>query len=153
MVSPVGLDDDWGTDGDSARLDRRAVDTKAELALIGDRAQDRRIAPRRHRIDVDHDASLVAPIDAHPHAVTIAGRDIRRVADHFVTDEATLSMEFQDGHVVIRTKDPGSFYQRLNDLIVSDGVQVAAFAPRAVHTPCRLRPSRWAKCGRSMDFA
>ncbi len=65
-------------------------------------------------------------IDAHPHAVTIAGRDIRRVADHFVTDETTLSMEFQNGQVVIRTKDPANFYQRLNELVVSEGVSIAA---------------------------
>jgi ABC-2 type transport system ATP-binding protein len=63
-------------------------------------------------------------IDAHPHAVTVAGNDVRAIADHFVTDEATLSLEFDDGQVVIRTKDPAGFYEQLNALVVTKGVDI-----------------------------
>lgn len=63
-------------------------------------------------------------IDAHPHAVTIAGKDVRKIADHFVTDAATLSLEFDNGQVVIRTKDPAEFYERLNALVVGEGLEV-----------------------------
>lgn len=63
-------------------------------------------------------------IDEHPHAVTIEGPDIRRVADHFAADEMTLSMEFDDGSVIIRTADPNRFYSELTDLILDKSLDI-----------------------------
>jgi ABC-2 type transport system ATP-binding protein len=63
-------------------------------------------------------------IDEHPHAVTIDCAEPRRLADQFVRDDATLSIEFGDGidaavsAVTIRTSDPNAFYQKLNDIVL-----------------------------------
>jgi ABC-2 type transport system ATP-binding protein len=65
-------------------------------------------------------------IDEHPHAVTIECRDVRRLADRFVEDESTLSIDFDGKNVVIRTRDPGSFYAKLNDLILDEGLDVSS---------------------------
>lgn len=65
-------------------------------------------------------------IDSHPHAVTIEAADVRAVADHFVGDQSTMSMEFDDGQVVIRTRDPAHFYERLNDLVVTRGIELSS---------------------------
>src|SRR4051812_7809519 len=53
-------------DGDPSRLDSRAVDAQAGLALRRDRAQDRGISPGRGRVDGDDGASLVAGVDPQP---------------------------------------------------------------------------------------
>ena len=63
-------------------------------------------------------------IDEHPHAVTIMGEDVRRVADAFVTDESTMSIEFNDHQVIIRTKDPNAFYQKLNDIVLDEALRI-----------------------------
>lgn len=64
-------------------------------------------------------------IDDHPHAVTIDGRDVRAVADHFVKDDSTLSMEFENGEVVIRTSEPATFYERLNSAIIDQNLDIS----------------------------
>lgn len=63
-------------------------------------------------------------IDEHPHTVTVASTDNRRVAGAFVTDTNTLSVEFEDNRVIIRTADPNGFYERLNKLAVEDGLEL-----------------------------
>ena len=63
-------------------------------------------------------------IDEHPHAVTVVGEDVRAVADAFVTDESTTSIEFNGKQVIIRTKDPNAFYQKLNDIILDDALSI-----------------------------
>lgn len=64
-------------------------------------------------------------IDEHPHAVTIEGPDVRRLGDFFVSDETTLSLEFDNGVVIIRTSDPAHFYEKLNNLIVDESLAIA----------------------------
>ncbi|NIA16475.1 MAG: ATP-binding cassette domain-containing protein [Nitrospiraceae bacterium] len=63
-------------------------------------------------------------IDEHPHAVTVKCRDPRKLAAGFVDDASTLSTEFVDGAVTIRTADPNAFYQQLNDLVLDDDLVV-----------------------------
>jgi ABC-2 type transport system ATP-binding protein len=63
-------------------------------------------------------------IDEHPHAVTVACREPRRLARHFVDDADTLDMEFGEGRVTIRTRDPNRFYDDLNALMLADGFDV-----------------------------
>ncbi len=63
-------------------------------------------------------------IDEHPHAVTIACADPHRIAAPFAGDPTTLSVEFTDGSVTIRTRDPNAFYTRLNDTILNDDIGV-----------------------------
>lgn len=65
-------------------------------------------------------------IDEHPHAVTIQCPEPHRMADCFIEDPTTLSVEFQDSRVTIRTRDPNRFYQKLNDLVVDRGLEVTS---------------------------
>ena len=63
-------------------------------------------------------------IDEHPHAVTVESNAPHDVADAFVEEAATLSIEFGEGNVTIRTRDPNAFYQKLNRLVLDDAVHV-----------------------------
>jgi len=63
-------------------------------------------------------------IDEHPHAVTVACGEPRGLADRFVGDDSTLSAQFYDGTVTIRTSDPNGFYQKLNDLMLDDSFEI-----------------------------
>lgn len=63
-------------------------------------------------------------IDEHPHAVTVESVNPHAVADAFVEDSTTLGIEFVDGSVTIRTRDPNAFYQKLNRLVLDDAIQV-----------------------------
>lgn len=65
-------------------------------------------------------------IDEHPHAVTIACADPHRIARHFAGEPTTLSVEFSDGCVTIRTRDPNTFYPRLNETILNESVLVTS---------------------------
>jgi len=63
-------------------------------------------------------------IDDHPHTITVESSDTRRLASHFVEDAATLSIEFADGRVNIRSRDPNACYTRINELILDQGLPV-----------------------------
>ena len=65
-------------------------------------------------------------IDEHPHAVTVACAEPRRLAAQFVQDAATLHIEFDERQVTIRTKDPNKFYDKLNGLIIDGDATVSA---------------------------
>ena len=65
-------------------------------------------------------------IDEHPHAVTIECEEPHKLADHFATDNATLSMDFTETGVCVRTGDPTAFYEKLNAVILEDGVGVTS---------------------------
>ncbi len=71
-----------------------------------------------------HVRQIRALIDEHPHAVTVQSPHVRRIAEHFVGESATLSVEFTDGGVTIRTSDPNGFYQKLNDMVLDGGVAI-----------------------------
>jgi ABC-2 type transport system ATP-binding protein len=56
-------------------------------------------------------------IDEHPHTITVHSPEPRAISAHFAEDPGTMSLEFADKKVVIRTRDPNTSYQRLNDLM------------------------------------
>lgn len=64
-------------------------------------------------------------IDEHPHAVTIECTDPRSLANMFIEDESTLSIEFCDGVVTIRTNKPNDFYQKLNGFVLDKTIELA----------------------------
>ena len=41
--------------------------------------------------------------------------DVRGLSRYFVDETSTMSMEFSNGSLVLRTKDPNHCFQRLND--------------------------------------
>lgn len=67
-------------------------------------------------------------IDEHPLAVTVGCGSPRDLARHFAEDGATLSIEFEDGRVTVRTRDPNGFFEKLNRLVADKAVDVTSFA-------------------------
>ena len=63
-------------------------------------------------------------IDEHPHAVTVACSHPHRLAAHFTAEPSTLSIEFSDGALTIRTQAPNTFYRMLNEAILSEPITV-----------------------------
>jgi len=63
-------------------------------------------------------------IDEHPHAITVGCARPHAVADHFIPEPSTLGIEFSDATVTIRTSDPNGAYQRLNDLVLDQGLGI-----------------------------
>lgn len=59
-------------------------------------------------------------IDEHPHTITVECADPRRVAAHFITNPSTISVNFDNGRMFLRTRDPNACYQKLNDLVLQD---------------------------------
>ncbi len=69
-------------------------------------------------------------IDEHPHAITVTCGDPHGLSQQFISDDATLSLEFSEGAVTLRTRDPNTAYQHLNELILN-----GAFAIEAMTCP------------------
>lgn len=65
-------------------------------------------------------------IDEHPHAVTIECADPHALADHFAKDESTLGIEFSGSSICIRTAAPNEFYEKLNEVVLSDTIHVGS---------------------------
>lgn len=63
-------------------------------------------------------------IDEHPHTVTVQSARPRELSQHFVEDPGIISIEFEDSQVVLRTRDPNTCYQRLNDLFLENAIDV-----------------------------
>lgn len=59
-------------------------------------------------------------IDEHPHTITVHSPEPRTISARFAEDPGIMSLEFSDKKVIIRTRDPNTSYQRLNDLM-ADG--------------------------------
>ena len=55
-------------------------------------------------------------IDEHPHKVKIRASDPRGMARGFLSHDDVLSLQFEDGAVVVETAKPDAFYSRLTDL-------------------------------------
>lgn len=67
-----------------------------------------------------------ALIDEHPHAITVTCADPHALSREFVHEPATLSIEFLDGSVTVRTRDPNAVYQRLNDMALNGQFDIEA---------------------------
>ncbi len=55
-------------------------------------------------------------IDEHPHKVKIRASDPRRMARAFLRHDDVLSLQFEDGAVIVETGKPDAFYGRLTEL-------------------------------------
>ncbi len=55
-------------------------------------------------------------IDEHPHKVKIRASDPRGMARGFLNHDDVLSLQFEDGAVVVETAKPDAFYGRLTDM-------------------------------------
>ena len=55
-------------------------------------------------------------IDDHPHKVKIRASDPRGMARGFLSHDDVLSLQFEDGAVVVETAKPDAFYSRLTDM-------------------------------------
>ena len=65
-------------------------------------------------------------IDEQPHTITVECLEPRAVAQHFIGEPSTISVQFEVGHMVLRTRDPNTCYQRLNDLMLQDAQGILA---------------------------
>ena len=55
-------------------------------------------------------------IDEHPHKVKIRASDPRGMARGFLNHDDVISLQFEDGAVVVETAKPDAFYGRLTDM-------------------------------------
>ena len=55
-------------------------------------------------------------IDEHPHKVKIRASDPRGMARAFLRHDDVISLQFEDGAVVVETAKPDAFYGRLTDM-------------------------------------
>ena len=55
-------------------------------------------------------------IDEHPHKVKIRASDPRGMARAFLSHDDVLSLQFEDGAVVVETGKPDAFYGRLTEV-------------------------------------
>ncbi len=67
-------------------------------------------------------------LDEHPLAVTVECAAPRALARHFAEDSATLSIEFEDGRVTVRTRNANGFFEKLNRLVIDKAVDVTSFS-------------------------
>ncbi|MEZ5416979.1 MAG: ABC transporter ATP-binding protein [Vicinamibacterales bacterium] len=58
-------------------------------------------------------------IDTHPHTVHVKASDPRRLAAHMLHDEGVTRIAFEDGALVVETRQPDAFYRRITDLAAS----------------------------------
>lgn len=65
-------------------------------------------------------------IDDHPHTITVESPVPREVSKYFVDDPAIMSTEYAAKSFTIRTRDPNSCYQRLNDIVLDNGVPIGS---------------------------
>lgn len=59
-------------------------------------------------------------IDRHPHTIVVECKDPRSLAQGFVGNDETISMEFAEQKLTVRTSDPNTCFQKLNDLMLED---------------------------------
>ena len=69
-------------------------------------------------------------IDEHPHSVRIESPRARDIAERFAAERATLGLDFDGPVLCIRTADPAGFYERLNALVVDEGLDI-----ESIHCP------------------
>lgn len=60
-------------------------------------------------------------IDEHPHTIALKCENARAVSKYFADEPSTMSLEYDDVSVHVRTRDPNGCFQRINEL-ARDGV-------------------------------
>ena len=63
-------------------------------------------------------------IDQHPHTIIVECDAPREIAQHFASAPTTISMEFQEKQLTLRTSDPNTSFQQLNDLVLQNGSSI-----------------------------
>ncbi len=58
-------------------------------------------------------------IDTHPHTVHIRAAQPRALAEHLLKDEGVTRLSFEEGALVIETRQPDAFYRQLTALAAS----------------------------------
>ncbi len=58
-------------------------------------------------------------IDTHPHTVHVKAAEPRALAARLLDDPAVTRMAFEDGALVVETRQPDAFYQRITSLAAS----------------------------------
>ena len=61
-------------------------------------------------------------IDTHPHTVHIRAAQPRALAEHLLKDEGVTRLSFEEGALVIETRQPDAFYRQLTALAASGEV-------------------------------
>lgn len=65
-------------------------------------------------------------IDAHPHTIHVDCNSARALAAHFIQDTSVLNLDFDGEHrLIIRTRDPNSCYERINEVALLPDIDVA----------------------------
>ncbi|MFP6582192.1 MAG: ABC transporter ATP-binding protein [Candidatus Hydrogenedentota bacterium] len=59
-------------------------------------------------------------IDRHPHTIIVECPHPRQLATEFTTVDDTINMEFSEERLTLRTSDPNTCFQKLNDLVLLD---------------------------------
>jgi ABC-2 type transport system ATP-binding protein len=65
-----------------------------------------------------------ALIDKHPHTISVGADDPRGLSKGFVDAPGTLSIEYGEGKVIVRTRDPNACYQHLNDAALNGSIAI-----------------------------
>jgi ABC-2 type transport system ATP-binding protein len=63
-------------------------------------------------------------IDTHPHTVHIRASDPRALAAHLLKDDGVTKLSFEDGALVVETRQPDAFYRQMTELAASGTVGV-----------------------------
>ncbi|MFP6617519.1 MAG: ABC transporter ATP-binding protein [Candidatus Hydrogenedentota bacterium] len=63
-------------------------------------------------------------IDRHPHTIIVDCDDPRALAKLFAGAPDTISMELDDKQLTLRTSDPNTCFQQLNDLVLQNGSSI-----------------------------
>ena len=64
-------------------------------------------------------------IDEHPHTISIETPDPRALSLRLLDDPGAMSVEFDEGRLTIRTRNPAACYEKLNDVVLArDGLTV-----------------------------
>ena len=63
-------------------------------------------------------------IDRHPHTIIVDCDDPRELARQFANAPTTMSMEFAERKLTLRTSDPNTSFQQLNDMMRVNGTAI-----------------------------
>lgn len=58
-------------------------------------------------------------LDEHPRTITVTSANPRAISRHFLEDENTLSVNFDEDRLVLRTRDANACYQQLNQMALA----------------------------------
>ncbi|MBX3177803.1 MAG: ABC transporter ATP-binding protein [Candidatus Hydrogenedentes bacterium] len=63
-------------------------------------------------------------IDRHPHTIHVDCNAPRALAAHFLHDPGVLHLDFEEHRLVIKTRDPGACYARINEVALTPEIEI-----------------------------